>query len=48
MIFAFSENPGGVVRAEITHSTNIALSNADVHYQRFHFLNIKIKASPTK
>lgn len=48
MVFPISENPGGLVRPEITPSTCTALSNADVHYQRFNFLNIKIKASPAK
>lgn len=48
MVSPISENPGGLVRPEITPSTCAALSNADVHYQRFNFLNIKIKASPAK
>lgn len=48
MVLPISENPGGLVRPEITHSTCIALSNADVRYQRFNFLHIKIKSSPAK
>lgn len=48
MVLPILENLGGLVRPEITHSACTALSNADVHYQGFNFLNIKIKTAPTK